>query len=72
MNTMKQFINCGKEKYICKNKVAALNSFFNSKQIQRMKKTYQKKKRKKKGGRVKERGKDGNKGLKKWGIFKVS
>lgn len=41
-------INCGKEKYISKNKVATLSSLFHSKQIQRMKKTYQGKKEKKK------------------------
>lgn len=41
-------MNCGKEKYIFKNKVDSLSCLFHSKQIQTMKKTYQEKKRRKK------------------------
>lgn len=56
-------MNRRKEKYISKNKAEALNSYFHSKKIQRMKKTYQeekrRKKRRKEGGGKKEEWKQG-------------
>lgn len=64
-------MNRRKEKYISKNKAEALNSYFHSKKIQRMKKTYQEEKRRKKR-RVEEKRKNGNKGSRKVGIFKIS